>query len=332
MRLIIFQFLFAANKLENRISPSKRRLETPEERRKRNERVLKENSRFANKSSKLTRSALSMSAFDLSSVEPMLQAPFRSSANRYRPQMNRERMKRNNSLSPLRFANAIKYKADEIKESDENQGYCIRRFKSEQNLEDIILDSSDEESLNNSIDPNEPFHSEKMFAKDDKDDDDHLLAPSKVAKSQELFKQIFFPVDLHEKPLLTKEEIAKERNRNISRPTSDISLSTESDIQDSTSLRVDYLSHLRRDSISPEQRQRERELTTLNNTVKFRCYQDFWENKTNEILGKNRKFNQWKSSNGQPIRQVSLINVLITHYQIRRDICLFHFAPISTEH
>lgn len=269
----------------------RRRVETAEERRERIRKVLLENPSMV-KVGKLSRSPISFSALELNEKRSPVRT-MTGAAARYRSDRS-SRMRRNNSLSPLRFSKSC---AEEKVAREEDS---LRRYKSDQQLDELA--GSDDESLSATVD-------DSLADSDDvevKKEEDHLLAPSKVIKSQELFKQVFFPADSNEpKPLLSREEIARSRSNVFkagSRPQSDISQDSADTGSDSTDrLRVDYLSHLRRNSVSPETRQRERELNSLNNTGKFKCYQDFWETKTKETIDKKKKFQAWQQNSSSAV-------------------------------
>ena len=251
------------------------------------------------------------------------------SLNRY---SNRSKVRRNHSLSPLRFG-AKKSKTNNGDEQSEptsptimtaeNSPKEIRKYKSEQQLffdENISMASFEEDStttsqnndLSSEIDPDKCSLLQTEVDDDNNnggngDDggdepEDHLLAPSKVAKSQDAFKQIFFPVDVREKPLMSKEELNKIKNKKTMVKSKSIGWAEQAaNSMNDQSLRVDYLSHIRRSSASPEQKQREKELNNLNNTKKFRCYQDFWENKTKEIMDKKDRFEMKQSQQSQQL-------------------------------
>lgn len=243
------------------------------------------------------------------------------SLNRY---SNRTKVRRNHSLSPLRFGSKktknTNNGGDEQSEptspttsitTAENSPKEIRKFKSEQQLffdENLSMASFDDDgggssqtttSQNNDnlsleMDPDklslQQIDDDNVGDNGEDEPEDHLLAPSKVAKSQDAFKQIFFPVDVREKPLMSKEELNKIKNKKTMVKSKSIGWAEQAERNSNCndqalSLNVDYLSHLRHSSASPvEQKLREKELNNLNNTKKFRCYQDFWENKTKEIL------------------------------------------------
>ncbi|OTF80242.1 hypothetical protein BLA29_003278 [Euroglyphus maynei] len=113
---------------------------------------------------------------------------------------------------------------------------------------------------------------------------------------------------LLEKPLMSKEELNKIKNKKTMVKSKSIGWveQTANNMDTDQSLNIDYLSHMRRSSVSPEQKQREKELNSLNNTRKFRCYQDFWENKTKEIMEK--KDQTQSQTQTQPQQQQQLID------------------------
>src|SRR5699024_5045673 len=95
---------------------------------------------------------------------------------------------------------------------------------------------------------NERPPGQEVEGEQEEEKETHLLAPSKVVRSQELFKQIFFPTDVREKPLLSKEELAKTRNNALGAKIKAASWneSTGDDQASDGVSRVDYLSHVRR--------------------------------------------------------------------------------------
>ncbi|XP_075587463.1 uncharacterized protein LOC124499699 [Dermatophagoides farinae] len=326
----------AAESSPKQPSSPKRRFETPEERRRRIERVL-----FEIPSNKMHKGAMSKSFSSLNTMDLLSinhnqlqhgkQQPQRTSnlsLNRY---SNRSKVRRNHSLSPLRFG-AKKSKTNNGDEQSEptsptimtaeNSPKEIRKYKSEQQLffdENISMASFEEDStttsqnndLSSEIDPDKCSLLQTEVDDDNNnggnggdEPEDHLLAPSKVAKSQDAFKQIFFPVDIREKPLMSKEELNKIKNKKTMVKSKSIGWAEQAaNSMNDQSLRVDYLSHIRRSSASPEQKQREKELNNLNNTKKFRCYQDFWENKTKEIMDKKDRFEMKQSQQSQQPQQ-----------------------------
>ncbi|UXI22266.1 nuclear receptor subfamily 2 group E member 1-like [Sarcoptes scabiei] len=242
---------------------------------------------------------------------------------------------RNHSLSPLRFGMRKALSDDQSQQSSSSisrqqseqqtepgtpttlDESCTkdsfglsRRYRSEQQLffDDSSLASFDDESFNefSSID-----YDEKASALNENlgdcnefepiEEEHHLLAPSKVAKQQDAFKQVFFPQDKREKPLMSREELASIKKKKTMVKSKSIGWNTSMmSREERDQLRLEHLGHLRR-SISPETRQKDRELIQLNNTGKFRCYQDFWENKTKEILDKKQKFERWQQQQANPL-------------------------------
>lgn len=235
------------------------------------------------------------------------------------------KIRRNHSLSPLRFCQR---ESQEEKEAAEGQQLA--------QLQQELLDSDSGSVLSNDEDGNsssfadglenleaDPTANNSTFGGDpientaeDKEVEDHLLAPSKVAKSQDLFTKALFPVE-ESKPLLSREEIAKVRSSTGSgqvnaqlaqlkrkQQAQSLSLSQESSRGSESpessaggSLRVDYLSHLRDTSVSPEARKRERELVAVANTRKFKTFMNYWESKTTELLDKKKNFENWHQAN-----------------------------------
>ncbi|KAH7644660.1 hypothetical protein HUG17_0198 [Dermatophagoides farinae] len=285
----------AAESSPKQPSSPKRRFETPEERRRRIERVL-----FEIPSNKMHKGAMSKSFSSLNTMDLLSinhnqlqhgkQQPQRTSnlsLNRY---SNRSKVRRNHSLSPLRFG-AKKSKTNNGDEQSEptsptimtaeNSPKEIRKYKSEQQLffdENISMASFEEDSTTTS--QNNDLSSE--------------IDPDKY----------FFPVDIREKPLMSKEELNKIKNKKTMVKSKSIGWAEQAaNSMNDQSLRVDYLSHIRRSSASPEQKQREKELNNLNNTKKFRCYQDFWENKTKEIMDKKDRFEMKQSQQSQQPQQ-----------------------------
>ena len=295
-------------------------METPEERRQRIDMVLFASPSKSNTLSTLSRSTNSLNEFDLHSPKQISLRPSPSMNNRY-CNRNKTKVRRNHSLSPLRFGQREKeINESENKDADSLSGELgeIRRFKSDQQLDSdsVSMLSIDDDSSNaDTQDTSDIGGSQPMMIVPE---EDHLLAPSKVAKSQDIFSKVFFPAEKM-KPLLSKEELAKSRTNPFKKKQTQ-SLSQESSRESespepssTTSLQVDYLSHLRRNSASPDLRARERELNSLNNTKKFKCFQDFWETKTKEVLDKQRNYDQWQKENsvvgGEPPTKVQTPSV-----------------------
>lgn len=243
------------------------------------------------------------------------------------------KVRRNHSLSPLRFCQR------ESQEEKDSEAQQLLQLQAE-----LGLDSDSASVLSNDDDGNsssladglenletDPANNEGTTTNnstsggdgtentaEDKEVEHHLLAPSKVAKSQDLFTKALFPVEAS-KPLLSREELAKVRSatsgsgqvgsqllqlkRKQQAHAQSLSLSQESsrgsESPDSAggSLRVDYLSHLRDHSASPEASRRERELVAVANTRKFKTFMNYWENKTTELLDKKKNFEQWHQAN-----------------------------------
>lgn len=299
------------NKQSQPSSP-KKRLETPEERRKRIERVLFETKPATSAKpnigiSQLSKSSSALNTIGITNKSIQQQQPQNSRStiglNRY---VNRNKYRRNHSLSPLRFGQTKRQKSDEQSDppspNNSDSSKEFHKCKSEQQLffEDSSIASFEEESINSSEFDPDKFSIQQEDEDDNindniepEKDDDHLLAPSKVAKQQEAFKQVFFPVDVREKPLMSKKELVQIKKEKTMVKSRSMGWNTLDSTFDHT-LGVDHLSHLRRSSVSPEKKQRELELNQLNNTGKFRCYQDFWEKKTTEILAKKQKFEKWQ--------------------------------------
>lgn len=314
-------------------------LETPEERRRRIEQVLFGSSRSPSNHSLKSQSNSLMSLNDLD-LSTHSNSP-RSTLNRgkYEKTSSKGKLKRNHSLSPLRFCvqerlksnvNSSKQPSKQIKT---NAGK-LSASKSESNLDsnEMCWSSLDEDSLasenvcfDKEADDDDDETENKPpiinVADDDDDGECHLLAPSKVSKSQDLFTQVFFPADKQGKRLLTKEELAKTRNNvyggkkapmihshsdatpTMAKERSPVpsksvqSARTSCSESPENTLQVqDYLAHLRNNSASPEARSRERELNSLNNTKKFRCFKDFWETKTKTLLEEKKMYDDWKQS------------------------------------
>lgn len=341
-------------KSEQQQKQQRKRYETPEERRRRIERVLCETP--ANRtSSTLTKSFSTLNANDLlkrmgngNNNRATLKTPTTTTItsmasnrniNRYANRSNISNSNsistRNHSLSPLRFGMRKALSDDQSQQSSSSisrqqseqqtepgtpttlDESCTkdsfglsRRYRSEQQLffDDSSLASFDDESFNefSSID-----YDEKASALNENlgdcnefepiEEEHHLLAPSKVAKQQDAFKQVFFPQDKREKPLMSREELASIKKKKTMVKSKSIGWNTSMmSREERDQLRLEHLGHLRR-SISPETRQKDRELIQLNNTGKFRCYQDFWENKTKEILDKKQKFERWQQQQANPL-------------------------------
>ena len=331
-------------------SSPKKRIETAEERRRRIEAVLMQTpaSRTSTTSSTfslrnlgqpgISRSTNSLNEIDLSENNQRSSGGgsgggSSSNRNHLRPGRFSHRggnggskaaVRRNHSLSPLRFCQRESEERDESLPPSAEFGLVDSDSASILSADDSAADAENLETDTNETQGGKT-NAATAAAGDEAVCDqevDHLLAPSKVAKSQDLFTKALFPVE-ESKPLLSREELAKTRqgggNILLKRKQQTQSLSQESSRGSESpsessskgggggggstsgggggSLRVDYLSHLRDHSASPEQRHRERELNAVSNTKKFKTFMNYWENKTTELIDKKKNFDQWHQAN-----------------------------------
>lgn len=336
-------------------SSPKKPTETQEERRARIERVLfGEPKTKKSVAARQSTSTLSLNEFNFGCTNKSNEKESNKPESRY--SSRRGKIKRNHSLSPLRFCLKTEQERNKMLANSKKTDDQLRRFRSEQliNMDSYSFDSLDiEEDLSASecvsnVSSNNNNHKilqksmtidgsgivknmssdddseeeEKVTSNGKESDEDHLLAPSKVAKSQDLFQQVFFPSDLRQKPLMTKEELAKTRSGNIFVKRQAHMIHSHSDGNEwrtesespENSLSVDYLSHLRRNSASPEQRMRTKELNALGNTKKFQCFQNFWEAKTKETIDKKLRYDNWQNQQQQqqqPIKPTTKISASI---------------------
>ena len=308
----------------------KKRVETPEERRKRIEAVLfgpspekKKKQEMSHSSTAINELGRTQSAI-LDGAHPYGGRRSSGNVNMKQQSTPQQTLKRNQSLSPLRFgANGRSLDSIEDELTDPSMEEILlrpnmdKRSQMRRAQSDAALRAdSDSFSAATSFDDDFEFENDAaqvLNASMNADDQDHLLAPSKVAKSQNMFHQTLFGSS-NNKRLLTKEEIARSRRfanqnklaakraRSFEQATLPSAMDDRDDERDRSpsrvpgTLRAEQLVQMRGSSASPDQRQIDRELNTVANLKRFQSYQNFWEHKTKETLDKQKRLSTLSAS------------------------------------